>query len=49
MTVSGEITTSDPEPSSDSTLNEIQEGDKPLLSSAPETISARSQKFLEIN
>jgi small-conductance mechanosensitive channel len=40
MTISGEITSSDPEPSADSTQNEIQEGDKPLLSSAPETISA---------
>jgi small-conductance mechanosensitive channel len=40
MTVSEEIITSDPEPPSDSALNEIQEGDKPLLSSAPETISA---------
>jgi small-conductance mechanosensitive channel len=39
MTISGEITSSDPEPSADSTQNEIQEGDKPLLSSAPETIS----------
>jgi small-conductance mechanosensitive channel len=40
MTISGEITSSDPEPSADSTQNEIQEGGKPLLSSAPETISA---------
>ena len=40
MTVSGEVITSDPEPPSDSSLNEIQEGDKPLLSSAPDTISA---------
>ena len=42
MTVSGEVITSDPEPASDSTLNEIQGEDKPLLlsSSTPETISA---------
>jgi hypothetical protein len=44
MTVSGEIITSDPEPPSDSALNEIQEEDKPLLSSAPETISAGIRK-----
>jgi hypothetical protein len=42
MTVSGEAITSDSEPASDSTLNEIQGEDKPLLSSSstPETISA---------
>ena len=42
MTLSGEGITSDPEPTSDSILNEIQGEDKPLLSSssAPEIISA---------
>jgi hypothetical protein len=40
MTVSGEVITSDPEPAADSHANGIQGEDKPLLSSAPETISA---------
>ena len=42
MTVSGEVITSDPEPTPDSTLNETQgEDNRPLLSSSTsETISA---------
>ena len=39
MTVSGEIIMPEPEPASESTVNEIQGEDKPLLS-FPETMSA---------